>query len=107
MMIVAHMEYSYSPADDEQMRILVPAVEAFARTFEGCESFQLSFAVDRPGVLLGAEVWRDAPTLNAHLAVAHDAEELAGWHALVTGMSMSLYAAKQLARAELRDGMSA
>ncbi|MCU1479433.1 MAG: hypothetical protein JWQ19_219 [Subtercola sp.] len=105
MMIVAQLEYSYHPADEEQMRSLVPAVEAFARGFDGCDSFQLSFAVDRPGILLGAEVWRDAPALNAHVAIAHDAAELAPWHTLVTGMSMTLFTATQLTLAELRTGV--
>ena len=61
-MILALMEYTYPAGDNEQTRTLVPAVERFGRSCDGCESFQLSFAVDRPGVLLGAEVWRDAPT---------------------------------------------
>ncbi|GAA4683125.1 putative quinol monooxygenase [Frondihabitans cladoniiphilus] len=106
-MIVAHMEYTYPVDKDAEMRALVPDVDAFSRQFEGNEHFQLSFADDRPGVLLGVEVWRDAATLNAHVAVAHDAPELAAWHALTTGMSISLFTATPLDVAELRAGAAA
>ena len=101
-MIVVHVEYRYAPEADAAMRALVPGVERFARGFAGCESFALSFPVDRPGVLLGAEVWADAAALNAHVAVAHDAAELAPWHQLLTGIEASLFSGAPLTLAQLR-----
>ena len=63
-MIVVHVEYQYARAAEDAMRSLVPDVERYSRGFEGCESFTLSFPVDRPGILLGTEVWADAASLR-------------------------------------------
>ena len=102
-MIVVHVEYRYPPEADAAMRALVPAVEQFARGFDGCESFALSFPVDRPGILLGAEVWTDAAALNAHIAVAHDAAELEPWHQLLARMEATLFSGTPLTHAQLRE----
>jgi quinol monooxygenase YgiN len=101
-MIVVHMEYDFLPERDQEMRSLVTGVEGYARGFEGCEHFALSFPDDRPGVLLASEVWTDGATLRAHVAVAHDAPELAAWHALLTGMHPSLFTANALELSELQ-----
>ena len=101
-MIVVHMEYDYLPERDQEMRSLAADVEGYARGFEGCEHFALSFPADRAGVLLASEVWRDKATLQAHVAVAHDAPQLAAWHALITGMRPSLFTASALALSALQ-----
>jgi quinol monooxygenase YgiN len=101
-MIVVHVEYSYGAEAEDAMRSLVPGVERFARDFDGCESFALSFPVGRPGILLGAEVWADAASLNAHVAIAHDAPELEPWHRLLTGMDAALFAGEPVTLEQLR-----
>ena len=103
-MIVVHVEYRYPPDVEDAMRSLVPDVERFARGFDGCESFALSFPVDRPGILLGTEVWADAASLNAHVTVAHDAAELEPWHRLLDGMDASLFTGEPVTLAELAQG---
>ena len=103
-MIVVHVEYRYPPDAEDAMRSLVPDVERFARSFDGCESFALSFPIDRPGILLGTEVWGDAAALNAHVTVAHDAAELEPWHLLLSGMDASLYIGNPVTLAELARG---
>jgi quinol monooxygenase YgiN len=92
-MLIILTEMSYPPESDQQMHALVPDVERYCRRFEGCEQFALSFPVNRPGTLLGSEVWRDDHALRAHVAVAHHAPELGPWHALVTGMKPALFSA--------------
>jgi quinol monooxygenase YgiN len=106
-MIVVHVAYDYPAGKEAEMRALVPGVEDFSRGFDGCESFTLSFPGRLSGVLLGTEVWRDAATLNAHVAAAHDAPELDAWHALVTGMRPALYSAEPLSLEELRSARAA
>ena len=86
------------------MRSLVPEVERFARSFDGCASFALSFPVDRPGILLGAEVWADASALNAHVTVAHDATELEPWHRLLDGIDASLFIGEPVTLDQLAQG---
>ena len=100
-MIVVHVEYRYAPEAEDSMRSLVPEVERFARSFDGCASFALSFPVDRPGILLGTEVWAGAAALNAHVTVAHDAAELEPWHRLLGGMDASLFIGEPVTLAEL------
>lgn len=101
-MIVVHVAYRYAPDADEEMRSLVPAAERFARGFDGCQSFALSFPVDRPGILLGTEVWADRASLRAHVTVAHDAVELAPWHRLLDGMDATLFTGEPLSLEELQ-----
>jgi quinol monooxygenase YgiN len=101
-MIVVHMEYDYLPERDQDMRSLVASVERFARGFEGCEHFALSFPPDRAGVLMATEVWGDGATLRAHVAVAHDAPQPAAWHELILGVRPSLFTATALAPSELQ-----
>jgi quinol monooxygenase YgiN len=103
-MIVVLTEMSFAAGSDEAMRALVPNVERFCRQFEGCERFDVSFPSNRPGMLLTTEVWRDARTLRAHVAVAHHAPELEGLHALVVDMKASLYTASPLELAALQSG---
>jgi quinol monooxygenase YgiN len=103
-MIVVLTEMSFAAESDEAMRALVPDVERFCRPFEGCESFAVSFPPNRPGTLFTTEVWRDARTLRAHVAVAHHAPELEGFHALVKGMKASLFTASPLELAALQSG---
>jgi quinol monooxygenase YgiN len=95
-MIVVLTEMSYAPESDDTMRSLVSDVEQFSRQFEGCEQFALSFPVNRPGTLLGAEVWRDQQALRTHVAVARNAAELEAWHELLTSMNASLFTASPL-----------
>jgi quinol monooxygenase YgiN len=106
-MIVVLTEMSFYAEWDDAMRALVPDVERFCRQFEGCERFDVSFPANRPGVLLTTEVWRDARTLRAHVAVAHHAPELEGMHAMVTDMRASLFTASPLELAALRGGEAA
>lgn len=101
-MIVVHVEYRYAPAAEDAMRSLVPDVERFSRGFDGCQSFALSFPVDRPGILLGTEVWTDAASLRAHVAVAHDAAELEPWHRVLSGMDAALFTGERLSLEELQ-----
>ena len=101
-MIVVHVEYRYPPEAEDAMRSLVPDVERFARSFDGCESFALSFPVDRPGILLGTEVWADAAALNAHVTVAHDAPKLGPWHGLLGGIDASLFIGEPVTFERLR-----
>ena len=103
-MIVVHVEYRYPPNAEDAMRALVPEVERFARSFDDCESFALSFPVDRPGILLGTEVWADAAALNAHVTVAHDAAELEPWHRLLGGMDASLFIGEPVTLDQLAQG---
>jgi quinol monooxygenase YgiN len=100
-MIVVHVEYRYAPAAEDAMRSLVPDVERFSRGFDGCQSFALSFPVGRSGILLGTEVWADAASLRAHVAVVHDAAELEPWHRLLRGMDASLFAGERVSLEEL------
>jgi quinol monooxygenase YgiN len=103
-MIVVHVEYRYAPDAEGAMRSLVPDVERFARSFDGCESFTLSFPVDRPGILLGTEVWADAAALNAHVTVAHDAATLEPWHRLLGGIDASLFSGEPVTLEQLAHG---
>ena len=103
-MIVVHVEYHYTPNAEDAMRSLVPDVERFARSFDGCDSFALSFPVDRPGILLGTEVWADAASLNAHVTVAHGAAALEPWHRLLDGMDASLFIGEPVTLAQLAQG---
>ena len=103
-MIVVHAEYRYAPTAGDAMRSLVLNVEHFSRGFDGCHSFALSFPVDRPGILLGTEVWADPASLRAHVAVAHDAAELnrgTGWS---TGWTRHCSSASDLSLEELQAG---
>jgi quinol monooxygenase YgiN len=92
-MIVVLTRMQYPANSEEAMRSLADGVERYSRQFDGCERFDLSFPEGSPGVLLTTEVWHDMPKLQAHVAVAHDAPELAAWHELITGMEASLYEA--------------
>ena len=103
-MIVVLTEMSFAAESDEAMRALVPDVERFCRQFEGCERFDVSLPPNRPGILFTNEVWRDARTLRAHVAVAHDARELRGFHALVRDLKASLFTASPLELAALQSG---
>ena len=103
-MIVVLTEMSFATESDEAVRALVPAVERFCRRFEGCERFDVSFPSTRSGTLFTTELWRDARTLRAHVAVAHDAPELAPLHALVKDMKPSLFTASPLDVAALQSG---
>ena len=103
-MILVHVEYRYAPAAEDAMRSLVADVERFSRGFEGCQSFALSFPADRPGVLLGTEVWADAASLRAHVTVAHDAVELEPWHRLLSGMDASLFTGERISLEHLQAG---
>jgi quinol monooxygenase YgiN len=102
-MIVVLTEMGFAPEADEAIRALVPNVERFCRKFDGCERFAVSFPPDRPGMLFTTEVWRDAKTLRAHVAVAHHAPELEGLHTLVKEMKASLFTASPLELAALQS----
>jgi quinol monooxygenase YgiN len=102
-MIVVLTEMRFAEESNEVLRALVPGVERFCRQFEGCERFDVSLPPSRPGIVLTTEVWRDAPTLRAHVAVAHHARELRGWHALVKDMQASLFTASPLELAALQS----
>jgi quinol monooxygenase YgiN len=103
-MSVVHVEYRYAPAAEDAMRSLVADVERFSRGFEGCQSFALSFPADRPGVLFGTELWTDAASLRAHVAVAHDAAELEPWHRLLSGIDASLFTGERISLEQLQAG---
>jgi quinol monooxygenase YgiN len=103
-MIVVLTEMSFAAESVEAMRALVPGVERFCRQFEGCERFDVSLSPNRPGILFTTEVWRDARTLRAHVAVAHHARELREWHALVKDMKASLFTASPLELAAFQSG---
>jgi quinol monooxygenase YgiN len=103
-MIVVLTEMSFAAESDEAMKALVPGVERFCRGFEGCERFTVSFPPNRPGSLFTTEVWRDARTLRAHVAVAHHAPELEGLHTLVKDMKATLFTASPLELAALQSG---
>jgi quinol monooxygenase YgiN len=102
-MIVVLTEMSFAEEANGALRALVPGVERFCRQFEGCERFDVSLPPNRSGIVLTTEVWRDASTLRAHVAVAHHARELRGWHALVRDMKASLFAASPLELAALQS----
>jgi quinol monooxygenase YgiN len=103
-MIVVLTEMTFAAESDEAMRGLVPGVERFCSQFDGCERFAVSFPTSHPGVLFTTEVWRDARTLRAHVAVAHHAPELEVFHSLVKGMKASLFTASPLELAPLLSG---
>ncbi len=103
-MIVVLTEMSFAAESNEAIRALVPDVERFCHQFDGCERFAVSFPSNRPGVVFTTEVWRDARTLRAHVAVAHHAPELEGWHAVVKDMKASLFSASPLELATLQSG---
>jgi quinol monooxygenase YgiN len=102
-MIVLLTEMSFAAESAEAMCALVPEVEHFCRKLEGCQRFAVSFPPNRPGVLFTTEVWRDARTLRAHVAVAHHAPELEGFHSLTKDMKASLYTASPLELAALQS----
>ena len=95
-MIVVLTVMTYAAELDAEMRELVPEVEHFCRSCDGCERFDLSFTVGRPAVLLAAEVWRDRQALQAHAAAAHKAPELDAWHKLLNDSEFSLFEASPI-----------
>jgi hypothetical protein len=83
------------------MRGIAPSVERFCRTFEGCQTFDLNFPADRPGVLLATELRHSTELLRAHIGPVTNAPDLQEWNDLLTSMKPAVFTAEPLDLAHL------